>query len=330
MDYIKLVGGLILLIISGDYLVRGGVAIATRLKISSLVIGMTVIAFGTSAPEFLVSLQAALKGSSEIAIGNVVGSNIANIALILGLTALVYPLKVARNSIRFDWPTMMIATLLFTWAASGMEITRVEGIIGVIGLVAYTAWQIYSSRKQHIPEEEAVKKPISVWLALLFIAGSCVGLAYGADFLIQGASNIAKSFGISERVIGVTIVAFGTSLPELAASLAAAFKKQTDIAIGNIIGSNLFNILSVIGLTAAIRPIPVDWTSFKPDFYWMCAISFLLIFLVLPMRAAFSLRGLPMRSKINALFMEGRLGRGGGILFVVIYIFYIYTLLIHG
>lgn len=331
VDYIKLVGGLILLILSGDYLVRGGVAIATRLKVSPLVIGMTVIAFGTSAPEFLVSLQAAIKGNSEIAIGNVVGSNIANIALILGMTALVYPLKVAKNSLRFDWPVMMIATLLFTWAAAGSIITRIEGIIGAIALIGYTIWQIWYSRKNHIhEEEEVVVKPVPIWLSLLFIAGSCIGLAYGADFLIEGASSIAQSYGISERVIGVTIVAFGTSLPELAASLSAAFKKQTDIAIGNIIGSNLFNILSVIGLTAAIRPIPVDWTNFRPDFIWMCGISLLLIFLLLPVREAFSLYGEPLRIKLKALFMGGRLGRWGGILFVLIYIFYIYTLLIHG
>lgn len=331
MDYIKLIGGLILLIISGDYLVRGGVAIATRMKVSPLVIGMTVIAFGTSAPEFLVSLQAAIKGSPEIAIGNVVGSNIANIALILGLTALVYPLRVAQNSMRYDWPAMMVATLLFTWAASEREIMRWEGIIGVAALIGYTIWQIWFSRKNHVhEEEEEVKKPAPIWMALLFIAGSCVGLAYGADFLIDGASSIAQSMGISERVVGVTVVAFGTSLPELAASLSAAFKKQTDIAIGNIIGSNLFNILSVIGMTAVIRPIPVAWDAFRPDFLWMCGISLLLIFLLLPVREAFGLRGEPLRIKLKALFMAGRLGRAGGIAFVMIYIFYIYTLLIHG
>lgn len=330
MDYIKLIGGLFLLIISGDYLVRGGVAIATRLKISPLVIGMTVIAFGTSAPEFLVSLQAAIKGNPEIAIGNVIGSNIANIALILGLTALVYPLNVERNSIRFDWPVMMVTTLLFTWVSSAGIITRWEGILAFILLIAYTAWQIYHSRKQPAHEEEAVEKPLAIWLAIIFIIGSCIGLAYGADFLISGASAIAQSFGISERIIGVTIVAFGTSLPELAASLSAAFKKQTDIAIGNIIGSNLFNILSVIGMTAAIRPIPVNWNSFRPDFFWMCGIALLLIFLVLPIKNWGKMENLSFQERINTLIGEGKLGRGGGILFVVIYIFYIYTLLIHG
>lgn len=331
MDYIKLIGGLILLIISGDYLVKGGVAIAQRMKISPLVIGMTVIAFGTSAPEFLVSLQAALKGNPEIAIGNVVGSNIANIALILGLTALIYPLPVAKNSMRYDWPVTMMATLLFTWAASKGLITRWEGIIGVIALIGYTVWQIWMSRRNHVQtEEDKPQKTTPIWMAILFIVGSCVGLAYGADFLIEGASSIAKSLGISERIIGVTVVAFGTSLPELAASITAAFKRHTDIAIGNIVGSNLFNILSVIGMTAVIRPIPVAWESFRPDFIWMCIITFLLILLVLPGREAFRLRGESVRTGLKALFMGGRLGRVGGIVFVLIYIFYIYTLLIHG
>lgn len=325
MDYIKLIGGLFLLVISGDYLVRGGVAIATRLKVSALVIGMTVVAFGTSAPEFLVSLQAAIKGNPEIAIGNVVGSNIANIALILGLTAIIYPLIVARNTIRIDWPVMMIATIAFYWAASNGSISRIEGIIGFIGLVLFTTWQIYQSRKQHVPEETD-EKPASLPLALVYIVGSAVGLAYGADLLIDGASNIAKSFGVSERVIGVTIVAFGTSLPELAASMSAAFKKETDIAIGNIIGSNLFNILCVVGLTSIIKPIPVTWGTFQYDFNWMLLFSFLLIFLILPLRELFSSAHPSLGIRMEALIEKGRLGRIGGIILTVLYIYYIYTL----
>ncbi|MGL4292548.1 MAG: sodium:calcium antiporter, partial [Bacteroidales bacterium] len=246
------------------------------------------------------------------------------------LTSLVYPLKVVRQSIRMDWPFMMLATLLFTWAASTGLIGRTEGILAFLLLVGYTAWQIYDSRKQHQPEEETVEKPDPIWLAAIFIIGSCLGLAYGADFLIQGASSIAHSFGISERIIGVTIVAFGTSLPELAASLSAAFKKQTDIAIGNIIGSNLFNILSVVGMTAIIRPIPVNWDSFRPDFLWMCGIAFLLLIMVLPLKNLRSITEASFFNRVKSLSEGGKLGRAGGIVFVVIYIFYIYTLLING
>ncbi len=331
MDYLKLVGGLVLLVVSGDYLVKGGVGIATRLKISSLVIGMTVVAFGTSAPEFLVSLQAAIKGNPAIAIGNVVGSNIANIALILGVTSIIYPLWVGRNSIRYDWPAMMIASILFTWASMNGEINRLEGLCFVSILIAYTAWQIIKSRKlltqQSESNEEDDRAQTPIWKSLGFIAISCVGLAYGADFLIDGASNIAKSFGVSERIIGVTIVAFGTSLPELAASMVAAFKKETDIAIGNIVGSNIFNILSVIGMTALIKPIPVDWHAFKADYFWMLSISFILIFLVIPFKYLFKKTN---ENTLTLLLNGGKLGRLGGCTLLLLYATYLYLLLAQG
>ena len=287
MDYIKLIAGLALLIFSGDYLVKGGVSIAKKLKISSLVIGMTVVAFGTSAPELLVSLQAALKGVPEIAVGNVVGSNIANIALILGVTAIVYPLSVSKLSILIDWPVMMLATILFTLCAMDGNITRIEGIAGFLLLIAFVIFQIYYSRKNNIEMEEDNEKPVNLWLATFYIIGSCIGLAFGANLLIESASNIATSFGVSQRIIGVTVVAFGTSLPELATSIAAALKKETDIAIGNIIGSNIFNMFCVIGLTSAISPISLNWNAFRPDFIWMLAIAFTLILLILPIRNRF-------------------------------------------
>ncbi|MDO5572063.1 MAG: calcium/sodium antiporter [Bacteroidales bacterium] len=325
MDYIKLIGGLLLLVVSGDYLVRGGVAIASKLKISTLVIGMTVVAFGTSAPELLVSVQAALMGNPEIAIGNVVGSNIANIAFILGLTALVYPLVVSKNSIKIDWPMMMIATILFLFAASNGEISRIEGLSGFMILVFFVIFQIYKSRKENIASEEQEIPQIPIWLAIVYIIGSGAGLAFGADFLIDGASNIAKSLGVSERIIGVSIVAFGTSLPELAASLSAALKKETDIAIGNIIGSNIFNILCVIGLTSLIKPINLDWNTFSYDFYWMLAISFLLLLLIIPfwiiMKKRKNIISLP-----EFILNNSKLGRIGGIILAISYIYYIYTL----
>ncbi len=326
MDYIKLIGGLVLLVLSGDYLVKGGVGIATKFKISSLVIGMTVVAFGTSAPELIVSLQAAIHGSSAIAIGNVVGSNIANIALILGVTAIVSPLIVSRNSVRKDWPFMMFASLLFTAAAYNGIISRIEGFIGFALLIAYTAWQIISSRRNYLEgKEEEETENIAIWKSALMIIAACIGLSYGAEFLISGASNIAKSLGVSERVIGVTIVAFGTSLPELAASVAAALKKETDIAIGNIIGSNIFNILSVIGLSSIISPIPVEWSAFCYDFRWMNAIALVLIILIIPIRQYITSKGTK-----TSLFTEGKLGRIGGVTLLLLYCLYIFLLLTKG
>ncbi len=332
MEYLKLIGGLILLIISGDFLVKGSVAIAEKFKITPLVIGLTVVAFGTSAPELIVSLQAAIRNSPEIALGNVIGSNIANIGLILGITAIISPLRVSSDSIRIDWPVMMGAALLFILCSSFGWITRIEGLIGFALLICYSVWQIKKARRQdpvETPETIAAtepKKKISLGLAILCIIGSAFGLAYGADFMIDGATVIALSFGISERIIGVTIVAFGTSLPELATSVSAALKKQADIAIGNVIGSNIFNVLCVIGMTAVIKPIPVDWHAFRYDFIIMAIFSVLLILLIFPFRSF--CQNLCQKKLIsgNQLISDGRLARIGGMTLLIAYIYYIYTL----
>ena len=328
MEYIQLLGGLILLIASANYLVKGGENLALRLGLSPLVVGMTVIAFGTSAPEFIVSLSAALKGNPQIALGNIIGSNIANIGLILGITALLLPLPVQKASVKNDGPLLLLATILFIVVARNGIIGRWEGIIGLGILIGYTAWMIHKSIKdnQDIPQEVTVTlKPVT---AVLFIIISSIGLAYGADFLIKGASSVATRFGISQKVIGITIIAFGTSLPELAASVVAAIKKQTDISIGNIVGSNLFNILGVIGLSSAIHPIPVNFPLFKSDFIWMLLFSILLLLLIYPLRKnfkAFRQKG----NKLSVIFNieGGRLGRLSGLLLLGLYIFYIYLLL---
>ncbi|WP_106828592.1 calcium/sodium antiporter [Parabacteroides pacaensis] len=328
MEYIQLLGGLILLIASANYLVKGGENLALRLGLSPLVVGMTVIAFGTSAPEFIVSLSAALKGNPQIALGNIIGSNIANIGLILGITALLLPLPVQKASVKNDGPLLLLATILFIVVARNGIIGRWEGIIGLGILIGYTAWMIHKSIKdnQDISQEATVTlKPVT---AVLFIIISSIGLAYGADFLIKGASSVATRFGISQKVIGITIIAFGTSLPELAASVVAAIKKQTDISIGNIVGSNLFNILGVIGLSSAIHPIPVNFPLFKSDFIWMLLFSILLLLLIYPLRKnfkAFRQKG----NKLSVIFNieGGRLGRLSGLLLLGLYIFYIYLLL---
>lgn len=327
MEYIQLLGGLLLLIFSANYLVKGGENLALRLGLSPLVVGMTVIAFGTSAPEFIVSLSAAVKGNPEIAVGNVIGSNIANIGLILGITAFIFPIRVQKASVKTDGPLMLVATLLFIAAAANGLIGRWEGAIGFGMLIAYTARMIRQSIRDNHDEPKVVPdmKPLP---AALLIAASSAGLAVGANWLIDGASAVATEFGISQKVIGITIVAFGTSLPELAASVVAAFKKQTDISIGNIIGSNIFNILGVIGLSSAIHPIRVDFPSFRTDFYWMLFFSILLLLFIYPLRknlAAFRQSG----GKFSAFFQVegGMLGRLSGITLFGLYIFYLYLLL---
>lgn len=284
--------GFFLLVKGGDYLIDGAVSIAKRAKLSSMVIGLTVIGFGTSAPELIVSAQASLAGSSGIAIGNVVGSNIANIALILGVTALIHPIPAQKSTIKIEMPFMVIAMMLFIGAAifGTGTIERWQGIAFMLIIISFVTWQIINSRKnaQSAEEvEEGVQMPI--WKALLFVVGSIAVMIWGADRLIEGASGIAMDLGTQfgvdpktlERIIGLTIVAIGTSLPELFASVIAARKGETDMAIGNIIGSVTFNILCVIGASSAICPIVNSAEGFVTDY---CIMLFLGVILWLFLR----------------------------------------------
>ena len=278
MEYLLLIGGLAVLIGGGEVLVRGAVGIASKFKLSPLVIGMTIVSFGTSAPELIVSLKAALEGSPEIAIGNVIGSNIANISLVLGLTAIILPIPVAVATLKRDWPIMMFVSLLFfVFILNGM-LENWEGFIFVGLLLGYIIYQLKSSKKSD-EETEVVKQHILI--SILLIAIGVVGLAFGADWLVQGAVNIAKNFGVSEHIIAVTIVAFGTSVPELVTSVVAAVKKQMDISVGNLIGSNIFNILAVLGITAIFKEIPISETVISNDIFWVLGTSFILLPLML-------------------------------------------------
>ncbi|MCZ4695807.1 sodium:calcium antiporter [Ancylomarina euxinus] len=284
MDYLYLIIGFVILLSSGDLLVKGGVALSSHFKISTLVVGVTVISFGTSAPELFVSLGAALSGSPDIAIGNVVGSNVSNIALVLGFTALLLPLPVKSNSLKFDWPVMMGASLLFFAFAQNNLIETWEGISFLILLIAYMIFTVIKSRGN---KEEVFKKPEhSILKAVGLIVLSSIGLYFGADLLVGAAKNIALGYGVSERVIGLTLVAFGTSVPELATSAIAALKKEMDISVGNIIGSNIFNIFGVLGITSVVKNIFVSNDALNFDMIWMLAISFLLFLLVLPLKKA--------------------------------------------
>ncbi len=306
--YLLLLVGLALLFVSGKFLVDSSVAISRRLRIPRMIIGLTVVAFGTSAPELLVSLQAAFSGYPEIAIGNVVGSNISNILLVLAITALVFPIPAPASSVKRDWPIMMaVSLLLFFFTLDGL-ISRVEGgiLVGLLG--GYIAYSVVRARG-HVPSErkETLSGLMKWWVAMLIFLASCVGLAFGADLLVENVALIAEELGMSKRVVSITMVAVGTSIPELATSVIAALKKETDISVGNIIGSNIMNILSVLGFTSLVSPISVSREIARFDIPWMLAVSFLLLLLMLP----------AARSRIT---------RWEGSLMILIYLLYIYLL----
>jgi cation:H+ antiporter len=254
-----LVAGLLVLTAGAEFLVRGGAALALRLRIRPLVVGLTVVAFGTSAPELAVSIKAALAGQGDVAAGNVIGSNIFNIAAILGLSALILPLSVHAKLIRIDIPLMIGITVVAIALMWDKQLSRLEGVMLVIGLLVYI-WATFrfTSRESAEVEDEAsaeLPKPgRSVLLEIVMIVGGLAALVIGADLFVRGAIALAEWFGLSEAVIGLTIVAAGTSLPELATSIVAAFRRHTDIAVGNVVGSNIFNLLAILGITGVIHP----------------------------------------------------------------------------
>lgn len=256
MDYILIVAGLIGLFLGGEALVRGSVGMARRLAMPPLLIGLTVVGFGTSTPELLVSIEAALRGVPDIAVGNIVGSNIANILLIVGLTSLVWPIRVSGTTLRRDTAVMLTAAVALVPVFATGEIGRLPGALLVLGLAGYLFWAYRGSGAA--PENDNdPSASLSLRVSALWIVGGLAVLMLGARFLVDGSVSIARGFGVSEAFIGLTIVAVGTSLPELATSIIAAFRRQSEIAIGNIVGSNIFNVLGILGATALIRPVPV-------------------------------------------------------------------------
>lgn len=310
MEYLKFIAGLIILVFSGKYLVQGGVSVASHFKISKLVIGLTVVAFGTSAPELIVSINAAISGNPEIAFGNVVGSNISNIGLVLAITAILIPIPVHKNSLRYDWPVMMLASILLYIFILNNKLEWYEGTILFVLLIGYLYFLITKSKSEpDTSDGNGPVKQMSLGIALIIILIASFGLAIGADLLVNGASNIAESWGVSKRVISITIVAFGTSVPELTASIIAAFKKETDISIGNIIGSNIFNIMAVLGITSMIKSIPIDHVAFGFDVIWMLFIAVLLFLFIFPFKTVF-------------------LNRVEGVLLLLAYIIYISMVLL--
>lgn len=276
-----LLAGLAGLFFGGEALVRGSVGIAQRLAMPPLLIGLTVVGFGTSTPELLVSVDAALRGVSDIALGNVVGSNIANILLIVGVSALVWPIRVSGDTLKRDTAVMMAAAIILVPIFAFGMMGRVAGGILFASLVAYLVFAYRQSRNAPLADEGDLPVPArGLWLSLIWVIGGLVALMFGARFMVDGAVTIARTFGVSEAFIGLTVVAVGTSLPELATSLIAALRKQSEIAIGNIVGSNIFNILGILGLTAIIAPIPVASRFLTFDLPIMIGVSLVLTLLL--------------------------------------------------
>lgn len=277
MDYLFLISGTVLLLLGGDWLVKGAVDVALRARISLLVVGMTVISLATSAPELLVSLNAALDGHVDISFGNILGSNMANISLVLGLTALIYPMAVGERTITRDYWIMVFVTGLLLFFLWDRQLVAWEGAVFVVLLILFFIYQIKSSRSDDIPSEVASAAMLRLPWLLFYLLGGIAGLHFGSDLLIDGAVGIAQKWGVSQRIIGLTIVSIGTSLPELAASLMASIRGQQEISLGNLVGSNIFNILSVLGITALVIPLPVQNSlTFSQDFPWLFLMTIVL------------------------------------------------------
>ncbi|MCC5943740.1 MAG: calcium/sodium antiporter [Bernardetiaceae bacterium] len=318
---LKLIFGLLILIGGGEFLVKGATQIALRLRVSPLVIGLTVLAFGTSAPELFISIQSAFSGSPDLAIGNVVGSNICNLGLVMGAVALLSPIPVNSNTLKIDWPVAMACSLLFFIIALSYEFNAWEGVIFISLLISYLLFIILKARKDSRIaaaatagldlNAQAQKFKVSSTLhwvrdiALISLGG--FGLYLGSDWFVEGAKDIAIMLSVSERVIGITMVALGTSLPELVISLVAAFRKNIDMAVGNLIGSNIFNILSIVGITSIIHPIHInDVNLVHYDMVWMLAITLIL---------------LPM------MLINRRISRWFGFILIFMYAYYTFTVI---
>ena len=281
LDLLKIFGGLILLYYGGDFLVTGSARLARFLKLSSFVIGATVIAFGTSAPELAVAILAALDEAPELAMGNVIGSNIANIGLVLGLTALITPISITPNRLKREYPPLFITTLIIIILAWDLKVLRLEGIIMLVLLGLYI-WRSLNNKEDFVADQEEVGLFVYkgvVYQFILVLAG-LIGLVGGAKFLVSGGVSIARMVGISEWFIGITIVAIGTSLPEIVSSIMAARRGHAEMAIGNIFGSNIFNILMVLGITSAIHPLNIQ-EPIHPDLNITVGITVLLLALIL-------------------------------------------------
>ena len=307
MSFFLILLGFILLILGGNWLLKSAVSISLGLKIPKIIIGMTVVSFATSAPELIVSINSAVNGYPDLALGNVIGSNIANLALVLGITLLIAEMDVQKSFFTTNWPVMMAASLLlFFFLRNDYLISDFEGLIFVLFLIFFLVY-LFRFQNQDIiedlPEDEDLLPTYKTFT--LFVLGS-IGLWGGSEMLITGATDLAITLGVGERLIGVTVVSVGTSIPELAASIIAVLKKEKAISLGNLVGSNIFNILAVLGITSLITPIAaIDHVIYTNDIYWMLLVSMILPILVL----------LPKKMELK---------RKSGIILLLLYIVFLY------
>ena len=283
MEYLAIVLGLILLIKGGDWVLEGAVLFSLRLNIPKIIVGMTVVSFATSAPELIVSINAALNGYPDLAVGNIVGSNIANLALVLGIVVFITPIKIDKVFYKYDWPAMILVTLLFYFSLkSDYSLSLFESVLFIIVLIAYLIFLIFYQKSRINDQEELnVDKSMKYLKILSLIIFGGFFLWLGSEVLIKGSISLATKLGISERIIGVTIVAFGTSIPELSTSIVAIINKEQNISLGNLIGSNIFDMLGVIGITGILSPIVIsDIGLIDSDLIWMLSLAFLILPLV--------------------------------------------------
>lgn len=328
MTYLLFLAGFVLLVKGADFLVGGASSVAKRYNIPELIIGLTIVSFGTSMPELIINLLASFDGSSELAIGNVFGSNIANILLILGVASIIMPLPIQRSIYFTEIPMSMVATFMVGFLANAnlnfdinqssnelrvLSLSRFDGVLLLIFFLLFMAY-IYvvskTKRKQDLNVQEETGEELPMTKSILYIVGGCVALFLGGEWIVTSARDIAEQFGFTETFIGLTVVAVGTSLPELVTSVVAARKKQADLAVGNAIGSNIFNLLWILGLSAVIRPLPFDVAT-NTDILMVIATCALLIIAVI-------------------IGKKPRIDRWEGALFVMVYIAYIVYLVKRG
>lgn len=282
MSFVYLILGFLILILGGNWLLKSAVALSLKLSIPKIIIGMTVVSLATSAPELIVSLTAAVKGSTDLSLSNVIGSNIANLGLVLGITLLLGNMEIKKSFYKTDWPMMMMASvLLFFFIGNDDQLNQTEGFVLFGLLITFLVYLLRFQKTAVVDEFPDDDEELPLFKTVLYFAIGSIGLWSGSELLVRGAISIAQEIGVSERIIGITIVSLGTSIPELAASIIAFLKKEKAISLGNLIGSNIFNILAVLGLTAIITPVKlVDQKLMSNDIYWMLGIAFLVLPLV--------------------------------------------------
>lgn len=310
MEFLAIIFGLILLIKGGEWLMKAAVSLSLSMRVPKIVIGMTVVSFATSAPELIVSLQSSLSGHSDLALGNVVGSNIANLAFVLAITILISPITITQSFYKTDWPMMILATLLFIgFLNSDQGLEQWEGACLFILLIIFLVYLILFQKQAVYDEAPEDDELLSLQKTISYFFLGAVGLWLGSETLVKGAIFLANSLGVSERIVSITVVSVGTSIPELSASIIAVINKEKAISIGNLIGSNIFNLMAVMGVTALVNPIPVgDLNMLSNDIWWMLVISLIILPLVF----------LPRKKQ---------LGRLDGLILLTLYVCFLWPLL---